>query len=86
MAKQGGISRRMPRYLTYFNRADDIGRYLQEDGHRVWGCIIYRCTYENDDDWDDFTKHLNYRSRRTMAFYNSLDMMDSLSMTIFEDK
>ena len=46
------VSRRTPPWSTHFNNADNIERYLQEDGHRTWGLVIYRCTYESDDDWD----------------------------------
>lgn len=79
-------SSRTPRYSTHHNNADSIERYLQEDGHRTWGFVIYRCTYESDDDWDKFMERLRYRTRKCLEIYNGLDMMDSLNMTVFEDR
>ena len=71
---------------THFNNPDNIERYLQEDGHRTWGFVIYRCTYESDDDWDQFMERLRYRIREVLEIYNGLDMIDSLSMTVIEDR
>ena len=34
---------------TRLNNADNIERYLQEDSHRTWGWVIYRCTYGSHD-------------------------------------
>jgi hypothetical protein len=79
-------SPRTPKYSTHNNNADNIERYLQEDDHRTWGFVIYRCTYENDDDWDEFMERLRYQTRDSLEAYNGLDMMDSLSMTVFEDQ
>ena len=84
-ARQFTMSRRTPQYSTHNNQADNIERYLQEDGHRTWGFVIYRCTYESDDDWDRFMG-LRDQIRCTLEIYNGLDMMDSLSVTVFEDR
>ena len=80
------MSRRTPQRSTLFNDADNIERYLQEDGHRTWGFVIYRCTYESDDDWDQFMECLRDQIRRSLEHSNGLDMMDSLSITVFEDR
>ena len=80
------MSRRTPQYSTRNNNADNIERYLQEDGHRTWGFVIYRCTYESDDDWGWFMGHLRDKIRYTLELCNGLDMMDSLSITVFEDR
>jgi hypothetical protein len=42
-------SRRTPERETVFNNADNVERQLQEDGHKIWGWVIYRCTYANDE-------------------------------------
>jgi len=78
-------SRRTPQYSTHCNTVDNIERYLQEDGHRIWGFAIYRCTYESDSDWQEFVRRLRYRIEQTLKFYNGMDMMDSLSFTVIED-
>src|SRR5436305_4047404 len=79
-------SRRTPQYSTNLNNADNIERYLQEDGHRTWGFVIYRCTYDSDDDWNKFMEHLRHHIRQALEVYNGLDMMDSLSLTVIEDR
>ncbi|OBT75711.1 hypothetical protein VF21_05961 [Pseudogymnoascus sp. 05NY08] len=71
---------------THFNDADNIERQLREDGHQTWGFVIYRCTYGSDDDWNKFMELLQHRIRRSLEFYDGLDMMDSLSLTIIEDR
>ena len=43
-------SRRTPERETVFNNADNVERQLQEDGHKIWGWVIYRCTYANDEE------------------------------------
>jgi hypothetical protein len=80
------MSRRTPQYSACFNSADNIESYLQEDGHRTWGFVIYRCTYESDDDWGRFMERLRDTVRSALETYNGLDMMDSLSITVFEDR
>lgn len=71
---------------TSFNCAENIESYLQEDGHRTWGLVIYRCTYVSDDDWNKFMELLRRHIRRSFEFYNRLDIMDSLSLTIIQDQ
>jgi hypothetical protein len=62
-------SQRTPELPTNHNTADHIERYLQTDGHRTWGFVIYRCTYDDDDDdeWNEFMERLRYRIRQTLA-------------------
>jgi hypothetical protein len=79
-------SRRTPEFSTNLNTADHIERYLQADGHRTWGFVIYRCTYDSDDEWNEFMERLHYRIRKTLEFYNGLDLMDSLGLTVIEDR
>jgi hypothetical protein len=80
------MSRRTPQYSTHNNNADNIERYLEEDGHRTWGFVIYRCTYDRDDDWGRFMEHFRDQIRRTLEIYNGLDMMDRLSVTVVEGR
>jgi hypothetical protein len=59
---------------------------LQEDGHRIWGLVIYRCTYKSDADWDEFMKRLRGCTRHTLEFYQAPELMDSLGLTVLEDR
>lgn len=79
-------SRRTPDRSTDFNNADKVERQLQEDGHKIWGWIIYRCTYESDKDWEEFLNRLRFYIHETADFHNGLDMLESLDYHIFEDR
>lgn len=81
-----GMSRRTPETPAFLNNADNIERYLQEDGHQTWGFVIYRCTYKSDVDWATFIARLRYRIQEALEMYNGLDMMDRLALTVIEDK
>ncbi|KAL9639681.1 MAG: hypothetical protein Q9164_000773 [Protoblastenia rupestris] len=83
---QRHISQRTPEYNTRFNNADEIERDLQQDNHRTWGLVIYRCTYESDADWSEFMTRLRYRVQSALKCYNGLDLLDSLDITVFEDR
>lgn len=67
-------SRRTPIRETELNAADNVERQLQEDGHKIWGWVIYRCTYEKDQEWEDFMRRLRYYINDTLNFDNALDM------------
>ncbi|KAI7210372.1 hypothetical protein KC333_g8261 [Hortaea werneckii] len=79
-------SRRTPDRETAFNDADNVERQLQEDGHKIWGWVIYRCTYENDEEWAEFMRCLYFYIEKTLRFHNALDMQASLDCQVFEDR
>lgn len=79
-------SPRTPSWSTALNAADKVERYLTEDGHRTWGWVIYRCTYDDDSEWKEFMDRIRFYIRKTLQFYNGLDMMESLNLTIFDDR
>ena len=71
-------SRRTPVRETIFNNADNVERQLQEDGHKIWGWVIYRCTYANDEEWAEFMARLRYWNEENLRFDNALDMLPSV--------
>ncbi|KAK8204640.1 hypothetical protein M8818_005080 [Zalaria obscura] len=77
---------RTPDRETYHNNADNVERQLQEDGHKIWGWVIYRCTYENDREWEEFMARLRFYIRDTLEFDNGVDMLGSLDYHVFEDR
>ncbi|KAG9761693.1 hypothetical protein KCU73_g2261, partial [Aureobasidium melanogenum] len=82
-------SKRTPGKLSFKrNAADQIERALREDGHRIWGFVIYRCTYASDEDWDLCMRHLYKEVRESMDFYNGHDLLDEecFRLTVIEDK
>jgi hypothetical protein len=58
---------------TAFNNADNIERQLQEDGHKIWGWVIYRCTYKSNEEWVLFMVRLRYYIDSTLRYDNALD-------------
>ncbi|KAK4556918.1 hypothetical protein LTR86_005899 [Recurvomyces mirabilis] len=82
----GVKSRRKPNTATMFSDADNIERQLQADGHKIWGWVIYRSTYENVDDWKEFLSRLQARTADTIDFWGGSDMLDSLDYKIFDDR
>lgn len=84
-AMESAMSLRTPEDPTQFNNADNIERYLQEDGHRIWGFVIYRCTYFSDADWDIVMSYLRSQIQRILQMDNGLDMLSSLRLTVFSD-
>lgn len=77
---------RWTQHNTNLNNANNIERYLQQDCHRIWGFVIYRCTYDNDEDWNKFVGHLRHCIRQTLEFYNGLDIMGSFGLTVIDDR
>jgi hypothetical protein len=69
---------------TAFNNADNIERQLQEDGHKIWSWVIYRCTYKSNEEWALSMDHFRYYSRSTLRYDNALDMQTSLDHHVFE--
>lgn len=79
-------SQRTPYRSTYFNDADNVERQLQQDSHKIWGWVIYRCTYESDDDWNEFMRRLGCWICEGLKNDGGLDMLGSLDYHVFEDK
>lgn len=71
----------------------DAGRYaadrrekpLDEDGFKKWGFVIYRCTYQNNTDRQNFMDHFVSAAPGYLEFYNGLDLLDTFTPTVLED-
>lgn len=70
-----------------FNTADVIQKQLDDDGHRVWGFVVYRCTYGDDAAWKTFLERIHASIRRKMEYYHGLDLLeeDCFKFTVLED-
>jgi len=79
-------SRRKPDMETDNNKADRIERQLQQDNHKIWGWVIYRCTYSSDTAWAEFISRVQSHIRESLRLLNGLDMMESLDYHVFEDR
>ncbi|KAJ5863817.1 uncharacterized protein N7529_005733 [Penicillium soppii] len=79
------LSPRIPNRNARFNIADQIEQYLHEDGHRAWGFVLYRCTYESNALWEEFMRRLLANTKKTLEGEGGLDLLDNLAVTVFED-
>ncbi|KAF4160012.1 hypothetical protein CNMCM6936_004141 [Aspergillus lentulus] len=66
--------------------ARQIKQALQKDGHRIWGFVVYRCTYKSDADWDEFMRRLRWCTQNALELYHAQELMDSLGLTVLEDR
>jgi hypothetical protein len=51
----------------------------------MWGWVIYRCTYESDEQWQAFLERFGYYVHSTLAFHNGEDLKDSLNIQVLAD-
>lgn len=79
-------SRRKPDMETDNNKADMIERQLQQDNHKIWGWVIYRCKDSSDTAWAEFMSRLKFHIKESLRLHNGLDMMESLDYHVFEDE
>lgn len=79
-------SKRTP--WTYFthNEADVIEYNMLDGEYRIWGLVIYRCTYKSDSEWEEFMSRFHHQTRRILEVFNGLDMLDSFVPTVMDDK
>jgi hypothetical protein len=59
---------------------------LKESQHDKWGFVIYRCTYQNDQDWDRFKRLVHDRANEAIAESDTPEIADSLEWTFVEDR
>ena len=79
-------SKRTPWLPLIFNEPDIIERNMQDDGFQCWGITIYRTTYKSGSDWEEFLRRFLRRVRKTLAYYDGLDVWDSFAPMVMEDK
>ncbi|KAG9528329.1 hypothetical protein KCU93_g4480, partial [Aureobasidium melanogenum] len=79
-------SPRNPRINRESSFADMIEEGYQADGHKTWGYVIYRTTYESDADWADFMQRLRWWTKDTMEMFNGQNVLDRMTWTVFDDR
>ncbi|RMZ89596.1 hypothetical protein DV736_g3180, partial [Chaetothyriales sp. CBS 134916] len=79
-------SPRTPDISWHSNVADVLERQLQEDNHRTWGFVIYRTTYDNDEDWVEFLKRLRIRMEEEFDRFHGRDILELFTLTVIEDR
>ncbi|KAL9107641.1 MAG: hypothetical protein Q9227_007448 [Pyrenula ochraceoflavens] len=79
-------SQRNPDMSWESNAADLIERQLQDDGHRTWGFVIYRSTYNSETDWAEFLRRLRFQMEDMFDYFNGRDILDRFALTVLEDR
>lgn len=67
------------------NDTDQIEALLNKDNFKTWGFIIYRCTYQNNTDWDKFLTHFLSPVPESLEYYSGLDLLETFAPTVLED-
>ncbi|PYH80262.1 hypothetical protein BO82DRAFT_384515 [Aspergillus uvarum CBS 121591] len=80
-------SKRTPWMDFNSNPADVIEKHMLNRGCRIWGLVIYRCTYKSDADWEELMSRLLYKVRSPLEeYYDGLDILDSFRPTVMDDR
>lgn len=61
-------------------------RLLEGDPAAKWGFIVYRCTYESDDEWARFMQYLNTRVRTGLEEAGDGDLFDRIDWQVQDDR
>lgn len=78
-------SPRHPYISSRSNIADKIEHWLRKDGHRAWGFVIYRSTYQSDADWEELMRRLLADTTESLENMAGPDLLDNLALTVFDD-
>ncbi|OBT60691.1 hypothetical protein VE03_09987 [Pseudogymnoascus sp. 23342-1-I1] len=67
--------------------AQNIRANLHHFKHDKWGWVLYRCSYNDDEDWTRFQQIINERSRKEMAERGfPPEVANSLEWTFVSDR
>ncbi|OJZ91506.1 hypothetical protein ASPFODRAFT_38617 [Aspergillus luchuensis CBS 106.47] len=86
MASRQDPSKRTPEIESGMNDADELERLLAKDGFKIWGFVIYRCTYQSDSDWEKLMIRFHKRVKIYLQYYNGLDLLARFTPTVLEDR
>jgi hypothetical protein len=56
-----------------------LDEYLREGGYQKWGWVIYRSTYQNDEDWDCIKEVITETIRKSIEYHKTPDFDHSLN-------
>ncbi|KAL3456231.1 hypothetical protein BJX64DRAFT_271062 [Aspergillus heterothallicus] len=59
---------------------------LEKDGHSIWGLVVYRSTYNNDRDWDEFLYRLEHRTHEMLDRRYPAHLVSRFRLSVLEDK
>lgn len=59
-----------------------LDEYLREGGYQKWGWVIYRATYQNDEDWNCFKGVITETIRKSIEYHKTPDLDHSLNQSL----
>ena len=69
------------RHIHYINTLENYDK---------WGWVFYRCTYNNDEEWNNFKQLISEEMYKDIVAHDTPDIHrpigHSLALTFFEDK
>lgn len=60
---------------------EQVREALQRNADLEWGFVIYRCTYDNDEDWARFVD-LNTRVRLNLKEENARELLNRIDWAV----
>ncbi|KAJ5649967.1 uncharacterized protein N7484_003690 [Penicillium longicatenatum] len=78
-------SKRDPKMDAGLNEADRLEALLEKDSFKIWGFVIYRCTYQDNAEWEKFMARFLSAVPEFLQYYSGLDLLDTFTPTVFED-
>ncbi|KAJ5672491.1 hypothetical protein N7507_001618 [Penicillium longicatenatum] len=78
-------SKRDPKMDAGLNEVDRPEALLEKDNFKIWGFVIYRCTYQDNAEWEEFMARFLSAVPEFLQYYSGLDLLDTFTPTAFED-
>lgn len=69
----------------WMNEGLILQHQLQDAGHEKWGLAIFRCTYADDAAWRRFMAIVDARTRESLEYYGTPELLNSLEWSVQED-
>ena len=63
-----------------------IREVLEWNADLRWGFVIYRCTYDDDDEWARFMEFLDTRVRLNLQDEDGEDLYERIDWAVQEDR
>ncbi|KAI8939243.1 hypothetical protein NX059_005069 [Plenodomus lindquistii] len=68
------------------NDPEHVREVLQRNPSLKWGFVIYRCTYEDDEQWNRFMHHLNTRVRLNLEDDGAEELFERIDWDVQENR
>lgn len=67
---------------------DRIEHRMDDDGHQLWGFVIYRTTYDSasERDWPEFLRRIRWQVEDEMEDEEGEEVLEHFQLTVFDDR